>query len=69
MPNQPNPNNVLIAIRVRRELKRKIDIMAETFHKESVDVVRNILEDATQNIVLSPEDYIKIAEEVRRARS
>lgn len=69
MPNQPAPDKVILAIRITRALKRRLEKLA-ALRKESVtDVVIAILNQQVQSVELTPDDYRKIADEIEKARA
>lgn len=68
MPNQPAPDKVILALRINRALKRRLEKLAKLRRETLTDVVIGILTQQVQNTELTPDDYRKIANEIEAAR-
>lgn len=68
MPNQPAPDKVVLALRISRALKRRLEKLAKLRKETLTDVVIGILNQQVQNVELTPDDYRKIADEIEAAR-
>ena len=69
MSNQPAPDKAILAIRISRALKMRLERLAEQRKETVTDVVVAILGKSVQNVELTPDDYRKIADEIEAARS
>jgi hypothetical protein len=69
MSNQPAPDKTLLAIRISRALKVRLERLAAQRKETVTDVVIAILGKSVQNVELTPDDYRKIADEIEAARS
>lgn len=67
MPNQPDPAKRFFAMRMSRELHRKLQILAGIRGETLNETVARILENETRNIALTKEDYEKINAEIQAA--
>jgi len=68
MPNQPAPDKVVLALRISRALKRRLEKLAKQRKETLTDVVIAILNQQVQNVELTPDDYRKIADQIEAAR-
>lgn len=68
MPNQPAPDKVILALRISRTLKRRLEKLAKQRKETITEVVIAILNQQVQHVELTPDDYRKIAAEVEEAR-
>lgn len=68
MPNQPSPDRAMLALRIPRGLKARLEKRAKANKMFLSDYVVWILTRETNDVELTPDDYRKIAEEVEAAR-
>lgn len=66
MSGYPDINKRKIMLRLRIETVTKVEKKATENHRFYTDEICAILEDATRDVVLTAEDYRKIAEEVKQ---
>ena len=66
MGNRPDVNKRLVGLRIRIELLKKIRLLARENKRTEWKQLVVLLEEATRDVVLSSEDYIEIAQEVKR---
>ena len=69
MPNQPSPDRAMLALRIPRALKVRLEKKAKGNSMTLSDYVVWILTRETNDVELSPDDYRKIADEIEEARS
>ena len=69
MPNQPSPDKAMLAIRLPRALKARLQKKARALGMSFSDYVVWVLTRESNDVELSPNDYRKIAKEVEEARS
>lgn len=67
MPNMPDVNNVLVAVQLPRELRKKVKKDAEAHKMDFSQYVRWVLNEATADVSLTYEEILEIAEEVKNA--
>ena len=63
MPNQPDPNNRMLSVRISRELYAKLRLAAEAAQMGFNEYIRAILLTKTDHIALTKEDYEQIMAE------
>lgn len=64
MPDQPDPNNRVLSVRISRELYRKLQIGSKSFGDGGFNgYVRALLMSKTDHIALGKEDYDRILRE------
>lgn len=68
MPNQPNHEKAILSIRIQRDVKRAAEIEARRLKVSLTDFVTASIIQSTAHVVLQPEDYRQIADEIERAR-
>lgn len=66
-PNKPSPHKQIIAARINRELYYKFFILSEKKGYSMTDLLTQLIEQETREIILSSEHLEKINEEVRLA--
>ena len=66
MANEPDINKRQCGIRLRIELLKKIERLAQRNKRSVFDELVVILEYATRNVVLTSQDYKEITHEVKR---
>ena len=67
MSGKRDINKRQICFGVRIETVKKVEKLSEQNNRDKyTDEINAILEDATRDVVLTAEDYTKIAEEVKR---
>jgi hypothetical protein len=69
MPNQHSPDKEVIGFYIPRTLAARVRKAAKTRGLTITAFIEEILTHATRQTVLSPEDYIQIAEATKRAIS
>jgi hypothetical protein len=69
MSNQPSPDKTILAIRLGRPLKARLEKLALARKETVTDLVVSILGREVSNVELTPDDYRKIADEVEAARA
>lgn len=68
MANQPDINKRILSVQVRRELYAKLAKLAAKYDLPLAVVCRQALEDATEDVELTPEDYERIRQDIIAAR-
>ena len=66
-PSQPSPHKQILGARVSRELYHKFATMAASKNIKMTDLLVEILERETREVILTPEQYEQIAQEIRLA--
>ena len=69
MANQPAPDKTMLALRIPRTLKVRIEKAAKHHNMSVTDYVLFVLNRETQNVELTPDDYRRIAQEIEAAKS
>lgn len=67
MPDQHDPDKVMIGVRVERTLKARLKKLAAQEKLSLSDLIRPILHEATSKITLSSKDYEQIVRDTRKA--
>lgn len=65
MGNMPDINKRQVGLRLPLELVHKIDRLADVDHLARTDEIIKLLEFGTRDVVLTSDDYLAIAEEVK----
>lgn len=68
MPNAPQPDEVILSVRVKRTTHKRVVKLAEKAKTTISDVVRSIINASVKNTVLTPEDYEQIAQDTKEAK-
>lgn len=68
MANQPDINKRILSVQVRRELYAKLTKLAAKYDLPLSVVCRKVLEEATEDVVLTEDDYEQIKRDIARAR-
>lgn len=66
-PSQPSPHKQILGARVNRELYHKFATLADAKNIKMTDLLVEILERETREVILTPAQYEQIAEEIRLA--
>lgn len=66
-PSQPSPHKQILGARISRELYHKFETLAARKGLKMTDLLVEVLERETREVILTPEQYEKIAEEIRLA--
>ena len=69
MPDKPNSNNRSVTLRLPRELYYRIKQRADACGMDVSAYIRTVLNEDTRNVVLTYDDIMTIAQEVRDAES
>ncbi|HSI84261.1 MAG: hypothetical protein ACAI35_26255 [Candidatus Methylacidiphilales bacterium] len=67
MPNQHAPDKASVGIWIPRTLKRRLEKEAKARKMPLSDLIVFLYDQATRDVELTPEDYLQIAEDTRRA--
>jgi len=67
MPNQPDPDKIMLSVRVPRTLYEQLRKLAKSKKKSISEIVIDLISLEVSNISLTAEDYENIAEQVRKA--
>ena len=67
MPNKPNPDKHLVGVRMPRPLYERLKKLAKQRGEPLKDTILSILNIQTNNIVLTHEDYERIAKDTAAA--
>lgn len=67
MPNQPDPDKIMLSVRVPRTLYEQLRKLAKNKKKSISDIVIDLIATEVSNISLTAEDYENIAQQVRKA--
>lgn len=68
-PSQPAAHKQAIGARIERELYHKVETLAASRNVGITDLLIEILERETRDVLLTPEQYEQIAQEIRLASS
>jgi uncharacterized protein (DUF1778 family) len=68
MPNQPSPDKAMVNLRLSRELKMTAERAAKARGMTLTDFCAWIIQRETRDIILTPDDYRKIAQQIENAR-
>ena len=68
MPNQPDPNKVVVYAQVTRETHHRLKKIAEASGRSISATASSVLRDALENVQLSAEDYLEISREIQAAK-
>lgn len=68
MANSPDPNKVVVSAQVDRETEARLCKLAKARQESRSTVAASVLRDGTANIPLDPEDYERIAADIRAAK-
>lgn len=68
-PSQPKAEKQIIGARIERELYHKVMTLASERKLKMTDLIIEVLERETRDVVLTPEQYEQIAEEIRLAKA
>lgn len=63
MPDQPDPNNRVLSVRISRELYAKLQLAAKAARMGFNEYIRALLLTKTDHIALTKEDYAQILAE------
>ena len=67
MPNQPDPDKIMLSVRVPRTLYEQLSKLYKSKNKIISEIVIDLISLEVSNISLTAEDYENIAEQVRKA--
>lgn len=67
MPNQPDPDKIMLSVRVPRTLYEQLRKLAKSKKKSISEIVIDLISLEVSNISLTAEDYENIAQQVRKA--
>ena len=67
MPNQPDPDKIMLSVRVPRTIYEQLTKLAKSKKKSISEIVIDLISLEVSNISLTAEDYENIAEQVRKA--
>ena len=65
MPSQPSPDKQMLSVRIKRAEYLRLVKQARRNKMDLADFVRHLIQKATEDIELTPEDYEKIAADIR----
>lgn len=68
-PSQPKPEKQIIGARIERELYYKVETLATERKIKMTELIVEALERETRDVVLTPEQYEQIAQEIRLAKA
>lgn len=69
VPNQPHPDKAMLALRIPRALKARIEKAAKSRKMTTTDYVEWSLTASVRDVILTADDYRKIAEATAKATS
>lgn len=67
MANQPAKDKKFISLLLKRELIAKLEKLAKHRGQTRSELIATLLEEASRSVELTPEDYERIAREIRKA--
>lgn len=67
MANSPAPDKVVISLRITRTLMKRLEKVAEVRKEPPARTAIHMLDDATENVTLTKEEYEEIARETEAA--
>ena len=66
-PNQPNPENININVRISRFAKAQVKKLAKQSNLQMSTLIRSILEDAVKGVELTESERAEVIEQIRKA--